>query len=114
MKFEYEEFETIEEVLIYLVSVAPYMKQVLPISSYKEHIFSMVPVTPLSGDVLLMIYTKGKLDKGMYEFDISTKKYKLVTAVERADKNYYIAINPVKDTLADSALEELNKKQQNA
>jgi hypothetical protein len=111
MKFEYEEFETIEEVLIYLVSVAPYMKQVLPISSYREHIFSMVPVTPLSGDVLLMIYTKGKLDKGMYEFDISTKKYKLVTAVERADKNYFIAINPVKDTLADSALEELNKKQ---
>jgi hypothetical protein len=110
MKFEYEEFETIEEVLIYLVSVAPYMKQVLPISSYKEHIFSMVPVTPLSGDVLLMIYTKGKLDKGMYEFDISTKKYKLVTAVERADKNYFIAISPVKDTLADYALEELNKR----
>lgn len=112
MKFEYEEFETIEEVLIYLVSVAPYMKQVLPISSYKEHVFSMVPVTPLSGDVLLMIYTRGKLDRGMYEFDISTKKYKLVTAVERADKNYFIAINPLKDTLADSALEELNKRNQ--
>jgi|SRR6478609_1620280 len=111
MKFEYEEFETIEEVLIYLVSVAPYMKQVLPISSYKDHIFSMVPVTPLSGDVLLMIYTKGKLDRGMYEFDISSKKYKLVTAVERADKNYFIAINPIKDTLADSALEELSKRQ---
>lgn len=112
MKFEYEEFETIEEVLIYLVSVAPYMKQVLPISSYQEHVFSMVPVTPLSGDVLLMIYTRGKLDRGMYEFDISTKKYKLVTAVERADKNYFIAINPLKDTLADSALEELNKRNQ--
>jgi hypothetical protein len=111
MKFEYEEFETIEEVLIYLVSVAPYMKQVLPISSYKDHIFSMVPVTPLSGDVLLMIYTKGKIDRGMYEFDISSKKYKIVTAVERADKNYFIAINPIKDTLADSALEELSKRQ---
>ena len=61
MKFEYEEFETIEDVLIYLVSVAPYMKQILPISSYKEHVFSMVPITPLSGDVLLMIYTKGNL-----------------------------------------------------
>jgi hypothetical protein len=71
----------------------------------------MVPVTPLSGDVLLMIYTKGKLDRGMYEFDISSKKYKLVTAVERADKNYFIAINPIKDTLADSALEELSKRQ---
>ncbi|HEY6534695.1 MAG TPA: hypothetical protein VIY08_02640 [Candidatus Nitrosocosmicus sp.] len=110
MKFEFEEFETIEDVLIYLVSVAPYMKQVLPISSYKGHIFSMVPITPISGEVLLMIYTKGKLDKGMYEFDLSTKKYKIVTAVERADKNYFIAINPVRDTLADVALEELQKQ----
>ena len=110
MKFEFEEFETIEDVLIYLVSVAPYMKQVLPISSYKDHIFSMVPITPISGEVLLMIYTKGKLDKGMYEFDLSTKKYKTVTAVERADKNYFIAINPVRDTLADIALEELQKQ----
>ncbi len=110
MKFEFEEFETIEDVLIYLVSVAPYMKQVLPISSYKDHIFSMVPITPISGEVLLMIYTKGKLDKGMYEFDLSTKKYKIVTAVERADKNYFIAINPVRDTLADMALEELQKQ----
>ncbi len=110
MKFEFEEFETIEDVLIYLVSVAPYMKQVLPISSYKGHIFSLVPITPISGEVLLMIYTKGKLDKGMYEFDLSTKKYKTVTAVERADKNYFIAINPVRDTLADVALEELQKQ----
>ncbi len=102
MKFEYQEFENIEDVLIYLVSVAPYMKQVLPISSYKEHIFSMVPITPISGEVLLMIYTKGKLDRGMYEFDLSTKKHKLVTAIERADKNYFIAINPVRDTLADA------------
>lgn len=112
MKFEYEEFETIEDVLIYLVSVAPYMKQVLPISSYKDHVFSMVPITPLSGDVLLMIYTKGKLERGMYEFDISTKKHKIVTAMERADKNYFIVITPQRDTLADAALSELNRQQQ--
>jgi hypothetical protein len=112
MKFEYEEFETIEDVLIYLVSVAPYMKQVLPISSYKEHVFSMVPITPLSGDVLLMIYTKGNLGRGMYEFDISTKKHKIVAAMERADKNYFIVITPKKDTLADAALNELTKLQQ--
>ncbi len=112
MKFEYEEFETIEDVLIYLVSVAPYMKQILPISSYKGHVFSMVPITPLSGDVLLMIYTKGNLDRGMYEFDISTKIHKLVAAMERADKNYFIVITPKKDTLADAALNELTKLQQ--
>src|SRR5215207_7751589 len=88
MKFEFEEFSTVEDVFLYLVSVAPYMKQVLPVSSYKGYVFSIVPLTPLSGDVLMMIYTKGKVEPGMIEFDISTKKYKIVSAVERADKNY--------------------------
>lgn len=76
MKFEFEEFSTIEDVFLYLVSVAPYMKQVLPVSSYKGYVFSIVPLTPLSGDVLMMIYTKGKIEPGMIEFDISTKNIK--------------------------------------
>jgi len=33
-----------------------------------------------------MVYTKGSIGTGMVEFDISTKKYRSVTAVERADK----------------------------
>jgi len=52
MKFEFEEFSTVEDVFLYLVSVAPYMKQVLPVSSYKGYVFSIVPLTPLSGDYL--------------------------------------------------------------
>ena len=107
MKFEFEEFATVEEVFLYLVSVAPYMKQVLPVSSYKGYIFSIVPLTPLSGEVLMMIYTKGKLEPGMVEFDISTKKFKSVTAVERADKNYFIILNPKKATIADDAIMSL-------
>lgn len=110
MKFEYEEFETVEDVLVYLVSVAPYMKQILPVSSYNGYVFSMVPITPLSGETLLMIYTKGELARGMYEFDISTKKYRLVTVMERADKNYFIAITPKRDTIADAALNEIKSK----
>jgi hypothetical protein len=47
MKFEFEEFSNIEDVFMYLVSVAPYMKQVLPISSYKGYVFSIVPLTTL-------------------------------------------------------------------
>jgi hypothetical protein len=48
VKFEFEEFSTIEDVFLYLVAVAPYMKQVLPVSSYKGYVFSLVPLTPLS------------------------------------------------------------------
>ena len=108
MKFEFEEFETIEDVLAYLVSVAPYMKQILPISSYKGYVFSMVPITPLSGETLLMIYTKGNMDQGMYEFDISAKKHKLVNVMERADKNYFIVISPRRDTIADAAINQIS------
>lgn len=111
MKFEFEEFSTIEDVFLYLVSVAPYMKQVLPVSSYKGYVFSIVPLTPLSGDVLMMIYTKGKIEPGMIEFDISTKKYKVVTAVERADKNYFIILTPKNATIADSAIQYLKSKE---
>jgi hypothetical protein len=107
MRFEFEEFATIEEVFLYLVSVAPYMKQVMPISSYKGYIFSIVPLTPLSGDVLMMIYTKGKLDSGLVEFDVSTKKFKTVPAVERADRNYFIVLAPKVATLADEAIKAL-------
>jgi hypothetical protein len=42
MKFEFEEFSTVEEVFLYLVSIAPYMKQVLPVSSYRGYIFFIV------------------------------------------------------------------------
>jgi hypothetical protein len=107
MKFEYEEFSTVEDVFLYMVSVAPYMKQVLPVSSYKGYIFSIIPLTPLSGDVLMMVYTKGQIDPGMVEFDISTKKYKSVTVVERADKNYFVVLTPKIATVADGAIEYL-------
>src|ERR671910_2153523 len=107
MKFEFEEFSTVEDVFLYLVSVAPYMKQVLPVSSYKGYVFSIIPLTPLSGDVLMMVYTKAHIDPGMVEFDISTKKYKSVTVVERADKNYFVVLTPKIATLADGAIEYL-------
>jgi hypothetical protein len=107
MKFEFEEFSTIEDVFLYLVSVAPYMKQVMPISSYKGYVFSIVPLTPLSGDILMMIYTKGRLETGLIEFDISTKKYRTVNSVERADKNYFIVLTPQIATLADEAIRNI-------
>lgn len=107
MKFEFEEFARVEDVFLYLVSVAPYMKQVLPVSSYKGYILAIVPLTPLSGEVLMMIYTKGKLEPGLVEFDISTMKYRPVNAVERADRNYFIVLTPNVATLADQAIKDL-------
>jgi hypothetical protein len=109
MKFEFEEFSSIEDVFLYLVSVAPYMKQVLPVSSYKGYVFSIVPLTPLSGDILMMVYTKGVIEPGMVEFDLSTKKYKTVNVVERADKNYFVILAPKSATVADGAIAYLEQ-----
>ena len=107
MKFEYEEFNTVENVFLYLVSVAPYGKQVMPISSYKGYIFSIIPLSPLTGEIMMMVYTKGKLEQGLVEFDVSTKKFKTVQAVERADRNYFIVLVPKTATVADEAIKGL-------
>lgn len=110
MKFDFEEFATVEEILVYLVTVAPLMKQVLTINSYKGYTFAMIPVSPLAGDHILMVYTKAKIEPGLIEFDISTQKYKKAAAVERADKNYFIITTPKRNTLADQAIKELEGK----
>jgi hypothetical protein len=107
VKFEFEQFSTIEDVFLYLVSVAPYMKQLLPVSSYRGYVFSIVPLSPLSGEVWTMVYTKGSINAGIVEFDVSTKKYKSVTAVERADKNYFVILIPKSTTISDSAIVQL-------
>jgi hypothetical protein len=107
MRFEYEEFGTVEDVFLYLVSVAPYGKQVMPISSYKGYVFSIIPLSPLTGDVMMLVYTKGKLDQGLVEFDVSTRKYRTVPALERSDRNYFIVLVPKVATLADEAIKGL-------
>lgn len=107
MKFDFEEFVTVEEVLVYLVTVAPLMKQVLTLNAYKGYTFVLIPISPLGGDHILMVYTKAALEPGLIEFDVSTQKYKKTAALERADKSYFIVITPKRNTLADQAISEL-------
>ena len=107
MHVEYVEFESVEDIFMYMASVAPPMKNTMPINSYKGFVFSFIPLSPSTGDVYLMIYTKGKLDGKILEFDINTKTYRNVDSIERADKIYFIALTPKRNTIADTALEKL-------
>ena len=107
MHIEYEEFDTIEDIFLYMSSVAPPMKNTMPVNSYKGYVMTFIPLSPGTGDTYLMIYAKGSLDPGIYEFDVSSKSYKKVEAVERADKNYFISLTPKRNTIADAALENL-------
>ena len=107
MHIEYEEFDTIEDIFLYMSSAAPPMKNTMPVNSYKGYVMSFIPLSPATGDTYLMIYAKGTLEPGIYEFDFTTKTYKKVEAVERADKNYFISLTTKRNTIADAALEKL-------
>ncbi len=107
MKIEYEEFDVIEDIFMYIASAAPPMKNTMPINSYKGYVMSFIPLSPTTGETYLMIYSKGSLEPGIYEFDVTSKSYKKVDGIERADKVYFISLTPKRNTIADIAIENL-------
>jgi hypothetical protein len=107
MHVEYEEFDTIEDFFMYMASAAPPMKNTLPVNSYKGYIMSFIPLSPATGETYLMLYAKGTLESGIYEFDVASKSFKKVEAIERADKVYFVSITPKRNTIADTAIASL-------
>ena len=107
MQIEYEEFDTVEDVFMYMSSAAPPMKNTMPVNSYKGYVMSFIPLSPATGETYLMLYAKGSLEPGIYEFDVSSKSYKKVESVERADKVYFVSLTPKRNTIADIAIENL-------
>ena len=107
MRIEYEEFDTIEDIFMYMASAAPPMKNTMPINSYKGYVMSFIPLSPTTGETYLMIYSKGTLEPGIYEFDVTSKSFKKVEGIERADKVYFVSLTPKRNTIADVALENL-------
>jgi hypothetical protein len=107
MHIEYEEFESVEDFLMYMASAAPPMKNTMPINSYKGYVLSFIPLSPSTGETYLMLYSKGSLEPGIYEFDVATKSFKKVENIERADKVYFISLTPIRNTIADIAIEKL-------
>ena len=45
MKIEYEEFENVGDLFLYLVSAAPPMKNTMPITVYKGNVMSFIPLS---------------------------------------------------------------------
>ena len=107
MNIEYEEFDSAEELFLYMACVAQPMKSVLPINSYKGYICSIIPLSHSESDTYLMVYTKGELENGILEFDVNTKSYKKVESIERSDKTYFVIMTPKRNTIAAVAIEKL-------
>ena len=107
MNIEYEEFNSIEDIFLYMACIAQPMKSVLPINSYKGYICSIIPLGHSENETYLMVYTKGELETGILEFDVNTKAYKKVESIERSDKTYFVIMKPKRNTIADAAIEKL-------
>ena len=107
MHVEYEEFVSVEDLLMYMASAAPPMKNTMPINSYKGYVMSFIPLSPATGETYLMLYAKGSLESGIYEFDVTSKSFKKVESIERADKIYFTSLTPKRNTIADAAIENL-------
>ena len=107
MDVEFEEFDSVEDVFLYMASITTPMKNILPINSYKGYICSIIPLSQSGGETYLMVYAKGSLENGILEFDINTKSYKKVETIERADKTYFIVMSPKRNTIADAAIKKL-------
>ena len=107
MNVEFEEFDSIEDIFLYMACVASPMKNILPINSYKGYICSIIPLSHSETVTYLMVFTKGTLENGILEFDVNTKTYKKVESIERADKTYFIVMSPKRNTIADAAIEKL-------
>ncbi|MDI1494909.1 MAG: hypothetical protein K8823_215 [Cenarchaeum symbiont of Oopsacas minuta] len=107
MNIEYEEFENVEDLFMYLVAAASPMKNTMPVTVYKGNVMSFIPLSPTTGDSYLVLYVKNDLESGIYEFDMSTREYKKVKSIERADKAYFICIKPKRNTLAEIAMANL-------
>ena len=107
MDIEFEEFDSIEDIFLYMASIAPPMKNYLPINSYKGYICSIIPLSHSDNDTYLMVYTKGTLENQILEFDVNTKAYKKVESIERSDKTYFVIMSPKRNTIADAAIKKL-------
>ena len=107
MSVEFEEFDSVEDVFLYMASIASPMKNILPINSYKGYICSILPLSQSDNQTYLMVYAKCSLENGILEFDINTKSYKKVELIERADKTYFIVMSPKRNTIADAAIKKL-------
>jgi len=107
MNIEYEEFDSIEDIFLYMACVATPMKNILPINSYKGYICSIIPLSHSETVTYLMIFTRGTLENGILEFDVNTKTYKKVESIERSDKTYFVIMSPKRNTIADAAIEKL-------
>jgi len=107
MNVEFEEFDTVEELFLYMACVASPMKNILPINSYKGYICSIIPLSHSDTDTYLLVSPPVPRGKRKGGGGMCAKAYKKVESIERSDKTYFVIMSPKRNTIADAAIEKL-------
>ncbi len=112
MKFEFEVFGTLEELLaVAASSFSLGMRQISTLTQYGDYVLFYSPT--LSGEkgesVWLLTLAKGKLPLGLIEFDYETKKVEKINRPVNPEKSHFLVVKPARSTILDAAMEEFRK-----
>lgn len=108
MKFEYEVFESVDDLLMVAANTFSLgMRQITTLFLHGDYIMSYSPVISGEGGESMWIVSmaKGTLPVGTVEFDHETKKVQKTLKPVNPEKSYFLVIKPVKSTVLDKAME---------
>lgn len=113
MKFEYEVFETVDDLLMVAAnSFSLGMRQITTLFIHDDFVMSYSPV--LNGEqgesMWIVTMARGTLPLGTIEFDHETKKVQKILKPVNPEKSYFLVVRPVKSTILEKALESYKKE----
>ncbi len=112
MKFEFEVFDSVDELLAVAASgFSMGMRQLSVLTLYGDSVLFYSPT--LSGEknesVWVITLAKGTLPLGLIEFDYETKKVEKTSRAVNPEKSHFLVVKPVRSTILDEALQEFSR-----
>ncbi len=107
MKFEYELYGSIEDLLLVAANSFSFgMQHISTLFLYGDYVLSYHPLPAGEGDESLWLISlaKGKLPIGLIELDTETKKIEKITRAVNPEKSHFLVIKPEKSTVLEKAL----------
>lgn len=110
MKFEYEVFDSVGDLLMVTSSsITMAMRQISIVYLFDEYVISYGPVMSGEKDESLWVVSlaKGTLPLGLIEFDQETKKIEKISRAVNPEKSHFLVVKPSKSTILEKAIANL-------
>lgn len=112
MKFEYEEFESVDDFLMVAANGFSFgMRQITTLFLHGDYVVTYSPIlSGEDGDSMWVIsLVKGTLPTGLIEFDSETKKVEKIQKAVNPEKSHFLVIKPKSSTILEKAFENFRK-----